>query len=219
MECSLIISSYDGFRDAWMPFSYLFKKYWGDCPFNIYAITNHKTFPIGKTYLAGDDRGWANNITELLNTIETPYVLYMQEDYFIKSKVNTDRILVLLEQMKELKGDYLRLYPVPPPDEVTRIPAIGINRNSTRYVNSLQASFWVKDRMLDLIKPNETAWDFEIKGMKRAYLSPFRFLCVHTKAIDYVMTGITKGKWNPESIKLFEKEKLDADLTRRGICD
>ena len=39
-QYAVVVSSCDAYSDAWKPFFKLFFKYWSDCPFPIYLVTN-----------------------------------------------------------------------------------------------------------------------------------------------------------------------------------
>jgi hypothetical protein len=203
-NCTLIVSTFDGFEKVWKPFSVLFEKYWPDCPFDMVPITNYKDFPIGRTFKVGDDKGWSNNIEKVLKGINTKYVLYMQEDYLLQSKVDTKEILSLFNKMLLINADYLRLVPIPLPD-IKSHPEMGLIKHTSKSINSLQCSFWRRSTFYNLLRQDETGWDFEIKGAKR--VESGTFMCTHKHSIDYVW-GVVKGNWTQEAIKLLEKENI-----------
>lgn len=68
-NCSIIISSFDGFSDVWEPFLKLFFRYWPHYPFPIYLITNYKQYRDSKvvSLKLGKDCGWADNLKKALS--------------------------------------------------------------------------------------------------------------------------------------------------------
>ena len=114
---SIVVSSCDKFQDVWSPFFTLFFRYWPDCPFPIFLIANQQSYPDDrvKTILVGEDRGWATNLRMALDQVPTPYVLYLQEDYFLEGKADTATILDLVAYMSHCRAACLRLYPCPGP--------------------------------------------------------------------------------------------------------
>jgi len=41
-DTCVLIASCDAYSDAWAPFFALMKKYWPDCPYPIYLISNYQ---------------------------------------------------------------------------------------------------------------------------------------------------------------------------------
>ena len=82
---AIVVSSCDAFFDAWRPFVFFFRKHWSDCPFPIFLIVNR--LRVRSNFLqpitVGPDRDWASNMQVALAQITQPYVLYLQEDYFL----------------------------------------------------------------------------------------------------------------------------------------
>ncbi|MFH1769747.1 MAG: hypothetical protein ABH833_03730, partial [Parcubacteria group bacterium] len=118
-KCAVIISSCDSYNDLWDPFFRLFFKYWPDCPFETYLIANNKEYPNNKisSIRVGEDRGWSDNIRTVLDKINTPYILYLQDDYLLQDSVDTRHMLTLLKYMQEKNVGCLRIFPQPGPDE------------------------------------------------------------------------------------------------------
>ena len=66
------------------------------------------------------DRGWSGNFIDTLKQVPAEYVLYLQEDYFLKTRVDTEKVSSALDFIRKEAGAYLRLYPVPDRTNVTR---------------------------------------------------------------------------------------------------
>ena len=74
-------------------------------------------------------------------------------------------------------------------------------------------SIWKKAILKDLLKRGESAWDFEIKGSKRAYKYD-KFYAVYNDFITYE-NGIIKGKWRRSIVNNSNNYGLNIkDLTR-----
>ena len=117
-KCALIIPSCDHYSDVWEPFFVQFFKYWPDCPFPVYLISNFRKYPDPRVnaLLTGKDPGWGGSMRLALEIITTPYFIYMLEDIPLKEKTDTARILKLLSIVIDEQAAYLRLYPEPGPD-------------------------------------------------------------------------------------------------------
>ena len=103
-QCTVIVSSWDGFADCWPFFDHGLKKYWPDCPWRVLLMTTGSVpqFEGIEAVNLQEDRGWATNLKRTLEHVSTPYVLYLQEDYWIEKQVDTTALAnVLAEDMRE----------------------------------------------------------------------------------------------------------------------
>src|SRR5450755_1127016 len=89
---AIIVSSCDAFFDAWRPFVFFFRTHCSDCPFPIFLIVN--LLRVRSNFIqpisVGPDRDWAANMQVALNQITQPYILYLQEDYFLNGPVDRE---------------------------------------------------------------------------------------------------------------------------------
>jgi hypothetical protein len=226
---TIVVSSCDKFQDVWSPFFTLFFRYWPDCPFPIFLIANQQSYPDDrvKTILAGEDRGWATNLRLALDKVPTPYVLYLQEDYFLAGKADTATILDLVAYMSHCRAGCLRLYPCPGPD----LPCadndyVGMISKTAPYRVSLQAALWDKEVLRSLLVDEESGWDMEIKGTERSRSLDVPFFSVKRDpatnqvtnlALPYFCTAIVRGRWVREAVELCRREGMIIDDRRRSI--
>ncbi len=226
---SIVISSCDAYEDLWKPYFTLFHRYWPDCPFPIYLITNKLKFDDSKVISVPvfPDRGWATVTREALERLADPYILYTHEDFFLDRKVDTSRILKLLDYMKKRGAAYLRLYPSPGPDVVfSDLPEVGEINKGSEYRTCLQAALWKREVMISLIRDGENPWQMEILGSQRSnelempFLSAIRNPNGHeivNPPLSYFCTAVYKGLWMREAVKFCRREGVPIDLKRRGV--
>jgi hypothetical protein len=226
---SIVVSSCDKFQDVWDPFFTLFFRYWPDCPFPIFLIANQQAFPNErvKTILVGEDRGWATSLRLALDKVPTPYVLYLQEDYFLAGKADTATILDLVAYLSHRRAGCLRLYPSPGPD----LPCadndyLGMISQTAPYRVSLQGALWDKAVLRSLLVEGESGWDMEIKGTERSRSLDVAFFSVKRDpvtnqvtnlALPYFCTAIVRGRWVRKAVELCRREGLSIDDRRRPI--
>jgi len=129
ISCAVLVSSCDAYADLWTPFFSLFWKYWSDCPYPVYLISNNQKFLHKKVIplcVGGDHTNWSQRLCCALSRLDTNYVLLMLEDFFLQRKVMTKDVVSCLEALKKLDGNMLRLVNRPKPDvPLTDIPYIG----------------------------------------------------------------------------------------------
>ena len=159
----IIISSCDYYSDCWEPMAYSLNMYWEDCPFPIYLITNFKTPKLSGINIinVGEDKAWGNNLHRVIEQIPTQYILLLQEDYFLTSKVNTSAIKKHLEYCIKDDIDYLRL-DIPFRDKLTTSnPRYCLDPISKRYALCLQTAIWTHSTLLNLTQKDWTGWEYE----------------------------------------------------------
>lgn len=219
MNCEVIISSCDKYNDLWMPFFSLFEMYWADCPFPVKLITEEIRFENSKveSLCLGNGLDWSSLLLLALKRCSASYVLLCLEDFFLRERVNTQRIITLLLVMESNHLNMLRLIPRPGPKAGTEGNAeYGILRPAERYRVSTQATLWRKDILQQLLIPGESAWEFEVNGSRRADDYP-GFACVWKTAFPYRHHVIERGKWFPWYAWYFNRMGIGVDLLRRPV--
>ena len=225
----LLISSCDPYEDLWEPFFTFFFRYWPDCPFPIYLIANQLSYPDPRvqTIKVGNDNGWATNTRNALERLNSPYIIYLQEDYLLDSPVSNDRIINLLTYMKRRNAGHLRLYPSPGPDTIcVDNQTVGEIKKGSKYRTSLQAAIWNREIMLSLLKDGENGGQFEIFGTIRSNEIDLPFLSVRRDPttnkikdppISYFCTAVLQGRWKRSAVVFCASEGVPIDLTRRPV--
>jgi len=231
---SILVNSSDGFEDCWGPFFTLLKKYWPECSAPIYLNTETKTwqhpdFDIHCTAVQGEQQRrltWSECLISALDQIKTPLVLYFQEDYFIHQPVRAEVIATAVEHMvahPEVKHIALTRHGSLGPYE--RYPVEGLQqiRQKAKYRISTQAALWRVETLKSYLRPEENGWMFEIFGTWRARRRRECFLCANFDSehggpvIDYLHTGIIKGKWLEDMPAVFSANKIEIDYSKRGF--
>lgn len=212
------ISSFDDYSDIWPIFFQCFLKYWNDCPYQIYLGSVRKKFDHSQVRMlhAKAHSNWSSRAIEHLSQIKSTYVLLMLEDYMLSKKVNTEEISSLLELMDTYDLNFLRLYPDPLPSRgMSGQPNIGFQDIGQLNRTNTQAAIWRREALLDLIRPGESLWEFEINASIRSCNKYPGSICgVWKPAIDYYM-AIGKGKWFRSALRKLAKEGIFPNLSLR----
>lgn len=235
---TILVNTSDGFEDCWQPFFFLFKKNWTYCKYPILLNTEFKDYSFedleikaSKCHENYTDRKltWSECLINALNQIESPLILYFQEDYFLDKIVDVDfveKMVNLMINKPEIKRIGLvttdslgELYPC-------EFPELNIISVKAKYRISTQVAIWRKDTLLSYLKPEENGWMFEIFGTWRSRKKSEVFLTLNrnlfnnsNKIFSYLHTGIIKGKWHPEIPQLFRENNINLDLSKRGFYD
>lgn len=154
--------------------------------------------------------------------LDSEYIIYLQEDYFLDCKVKQEAIEAHLEYCKQNNIDYLRLgMPFIKGKTVNGI--YSENKLTDKYALCLQAAIWKKETLDKLLFEGWSGWDFEYKiqdyaikqGMKLKILGLKE---VHKgKGINYVTgTAVRKGKWTISGYEFLKNEGFEDVIPMRG---
>lgn len=234
-DITILINSCDLYESAWIPFFRLFQIQWPDCPYELVLNTETKLFDCSFMKIRtipGGTVSWSKRLKTVLNQIDTEFIVYLLDDFFLMSPVNIESFNAAVDLIKRDKTvgfiglkhnthyDFKNGHednadkPFFSKDEV-----ITVNR-----VNSMSA-LWRKDWLLSLLRNHETPWEFEIYGSVRSRRTNYKVLQINNyvmpSVFDYEIDykhgyGISQKKWLPENKSLFEKYGIDVDFEELG---
>lgn len=233
-RCSVLLSSCDKYEDAWGPFFFFLNREWRNCPYPIYLNTETKNYSIeGKQLyvLNSGDRtlSWSLRLKKALKRINTKYVLFLLEDFFLLGKVNQEEISRCLDIMDENQRISVIDFEYPKDNEGEPCEYVGYCRRSlnSMYFLNCQASIWRKKDLIRFLSPYESPWQFEIYGSERAKLYN-RFFLLQSPQSPVVFNynvnwdtgyGLHGGKWLKSNVSLFEKNDIEVDYSRMGFYE
>lgn len=234
---TIVVCTCDVYEDAWDPLFTLFRKYWPglDAPIVLNTETKTYEFPsytivcpqLYKNYPNPTKVPWSQRLRETLShAVSTDLVMIFLDDFYLRSPVNEVRLDICLRLIEEdPKIANVGLFPCPSPFTVLpEYPWLAKRDKSAPYLFSLQVGLWRKNRLLHFLRDHESPWYFERWGSVRGRRYPDNFYAMvlddtHELIFDYDPTkhGLTGGKWRPDTGELFAKERIDIDLTIRGM--
>ena len=235
-ELTIFVNTSDSFEDCWEPFFKLFKLYWPDCPYPIVLNTETKDYryeglniTCSKVAAGESGRlGWSECLMRALDGIETPYILYLQEDYFLEAPVRVDLMEHLLREIKIAGIGAIRLLSTDAikPLHPSSSPLILEVDKKTKWRLSLQAALWKKSFLRSLIRTHESPWQLESYGSYRTIrftekicsVNPIEISKKGSEAFPYTPTGIVAGRWVKDIVvPLFAKHNIELDFSIRGF--
>jgi hypothetical protein len=233
-DLSIFINTSDSYLDAWNPFFTLFKKYWPECSCPIFLNTEVESynFPglniISTQVAKGEDvkLTWSECFERGLAHVKTPYILYLQEDYFLERAVRVGMLEQLLDEMRSQKADSILLQRTDSSGKDSDL--IWEISKSARFRISLQAGLWKKSILQSQIRKHESPWQFESYGSSRSRRLKEKLFSVNlrnftqldTMIFPYKRTGIVAGKWVREIVEpLFSAHEISVDFSLRGFHD
>jgi len=237
---TVLVNSTDTFNDCWTPFFQLFKRYWPSCPCQVILNTETREYSDTELQLScskvqsNDPTGsprlpWSDCLIRCLDVVRTPFVLYLQEDYFLNGPVDQDFLSQCVDVMIEHDVPHIRLMEVDVRARYHKTdlhPLLWQIDQRANYRVSLQAGLWRVAALKDLLRPAESGWNFERRGSIRAMSKPEVFLCQSLDhfnhqghyPLPYRPTGIVRGKWYaPAVVELFAAHHISIDYEKRGF--
>ena len=214
----LIVSSCDQYCDLWQSFFSLVKKYWTGFDRKVYLCTQSKTFKYGGLDINCPlrmplDSTWSARLLALLEQINDEFVLFMLDDFWLKTQIDVDRLMryekimmddsnigfiCLIHQLEPSVGNPVSSY----------YPDLIVYGQNTPYRVTTQAGLWRKDYLRSLLRKYESAWWFEMFGSKRSRKSSYKSYVVKDSVFSYDDGGVLlRGSYVSEYMKYFAEEK------------
>ena len=238
-DLTIVVNTCDGFADCWGPFFTLFAKFWPDCAYPIVLNTEGRDFKFPGLDICAAKVGrgsvrrltWSECLARCLDSIQTPFVLYLQEDYFLEAPVREYMLHSFLPVLREGHADVIRLMECEGsgPWQLTKDERLWAVDPFATYRISLQAALWRKSTLRSQLRMHESAWQLEVFGSGRARRNGTEHvLCaardqfhgLHREIIPYRPTGIVKGHWERAIVEpLFAAHGIEIDFAKRGFRD
>ena len=222
---AIVATSCDAYTDdCARPFRTLVDRYW-DVNMRIYWVCETKK-PEGFARATVDEPCWTKRVRKALEKVEEEFVVFMCDDFFIRSEVNVKRIAYCVSLLQEYPNiacfntelAYRHVYT----DKYfgKTISGFGLQHKRQIYNFSCQPSVWRKSALIDCLSVLDgSAWEWELTQEDTGY--DF-FLNTGSKIIDVGYEygrpfGIARGKWvMSDMVPLNEKERLEIDFSKRG---
>lgn len=215
MDCSVLVMSCDSYDDIWKPFFHLKNKYWEDCPYQTYVVTETKDCEYAKTIKATGE--WTKRLRQALQQLDTKYVLLLLDDFFIQTKVNQKEI----EKAFKLFDDNTACinFEVQYKNK-DNIEQYRLRENKEPYLNSCQPSLHDREKLIERLQENQTAWEWETTIVD----SQYKFY-INTKELVFDIGyyenreawAIVRGKISNNMVDLFQKENLELPKNREML--
>ena len=223
LDLSLLVHTCDSYERFWNGMFYTLDSYWNYNYIPVYfaneekqmsdIVINCKGTPYrpdsrirqiltGKT----DKNGFSTRFIEAVKQVPSKYVLYIQEDMWLKRSLDKELLNDLIKFMDEKNADSVRLhaklwyydsYLLEPTEYF--IKGQRMLKNSGGVILSHNATIWRKDYILEHQLPGEDPWLNEEAGSKRMLLDNNNNY--HYNIHWYCQPGIAdKGEQSQESI-------------------
>lgn len=226
-NCTVLVSSCDGYEELWIPFFTLFQKYWPDCQYPILLNTESKSFSfpgLNIQELHSNEQGWSGRLKEALQQVKTTYVILLLDDFFFTAPVDQERILQCIRWMEE-SPDVVNFSFAPtlwPDIDDGKYPGFELRPYKSECRFNFQAGLWRTKTLYSLLRAHESPWQAEDFGTSRSnrhrnwkfYAAAKEMPCVFSYEFG---GGLHQGKWTTFTKELFEKNGLTVNYDKRGF--
>ncbi len=240
---TLLVSSCDKYEDAWGPYFALIKKFWPEHPKNVCLITETKSFSCEginiKVYNYDKSLTWSERLYRTLEKIDTKYIVFSLEDFFLLDYVKQDRIDECYNWMEENPDIAVcRLFSSNNSNlkQTEKYKDFCIADNTIGYRLETQVALWNRETLMSFIDLSEDPWQFESRGTERIKNTEKIFLWHYSedlfdledKIFPYRMFpkhgyGIAWGHWLWENKKWFKQNGINTRyrlgvLSKKAVC-
>lgn len=228
-ECTALINTCDTYSDSWTGFFQLLDIQWPDFQLDIVLNTETKEFTfsdfnIRTIHFQGKEKmAWGERLIETLKRIDTKYILFFLDDFYLTDKVRVYEIEKCYNYMEENSNIvYFSFFPVEDTDNKISEKYIGFEKRPQRgkYRYNCQIALWNREKLISSLRRHESPWEMELYGSIRSRRCNDEFYTLSAKVSPifcYQNGGvIMRGRWYlSRVVPLMEKYLLDIDLTER----
>lgn len=233
-DLTILINSCDKYEDLWYPFFTLLEKNWNPISYPIVLNTESKTYNQSvsgkkvKSFQLFPSKKripWGKRLIDTLNCIDTDFILFMLDDFFLEEPVDLNRIESIIDYMKAdpTIACFSFAHQLPPNINDGLYPGFERRPQNGDYRFTCQAGIWRREKLISYIRPHESPWDWEKYGSIRSekYSEKFYSGIAGFPAVmvyDVVSGGgVHCGKWTQNVVNLFKENNIEIDFSKRGF--
>lgn len=219
---SLMIMSCDKYDDVQKYFFEIWNRFVPWWKYPKYLVTEKKKYCYENVFtITSNKKSWNERLTDALEKINTDYILYLQEDYFVGNYVSEDTIENILNIIEENNLNYYKLDNYPKinnhkfdNNHISLIP------NNKRYgINLLSAIIKVEWLKKQLPQGKADPWKVEsnfLNNVQNKFSGYVEGCVVDTNEPFKIRYGVRHGKWWPSTINYFQKKGINIQVEPRG---
>ena len=233
-DVTILVNSCDKYECTWEPFFRLLKIQWPECDKYSIALNTEAKIYGGKeinvkTICCKEECTWTERFFSAVESIDSPYILFTLDDYFLINKVNAkvfeNAVTVMKNNPKvgmiclsHTSRQNIKTDSYEDENFYSRV----IDKNCKIWC---RMCLYRREYLLKLLRLHETIWEFEQYASYRARKLDYIVLQQNSNDAE-VFTfkvkvedgyGLTLGKWLPKNIELFEQYGIEVNYDDLGI--
>lgn len=208
---TLLIGSCDSYSFLWENFIKLCDKYWEPKCKKIIVSENLKYDNNNYEFFTpGANLNWSDRIIAAINNIETDFIFFILDDYFLRETVSNEFIFQSIDFLEKENSNKLIFTTIPPntytlshiEDDLYKM------NDDSDYLTSVQPAIWRKTFLLKCLRKNWNPWQFEIDGTNLIKNQDNKIYLKHKKETIY-FNAVRRGKIMSDGWQEFyQKENL-----------
>jgi hypothetical protein len=218
---ALIVLTCDSYSDLWPMFTHFTDKYWNNCPYDKFIVTNNKSYPNTSFEFIniGKDDSWSDGLLKAIAILKTKYdyLFITLEDSPIIEKVDQSKLDLIIESFLSVDGNFLSLFTQ---DDMGRPNRkynnfFGIIDKGSLYRPTCVYSLWKISILEDLLVREENAWEFERFGSVRS--DKYDGFYMTYRNFFKMSNTVIKGKWQRSEYKKISSLGFPPDIKSRKM--
>lgn len=208
----MLVLSCDKYEPCWKPFFTLLEKYYSHHP-KCYLVTETKTCSYCET-INVNKQSWTQRFQEALRYIDSDEVLVMLDDFFIRKRVDEERI----NEIKFTDDIICYNFECEYREPLLKLKEWDIQKNNQVYLNSAQPTLWNKSLLMERLYNDLNPQQWETLIIDSPYIHMINnqdyIIDIGYRHQDLsIGWGITRGKLSKECKEFLESEGLlDEDI-------
>lgn len=235
-KLTILVNSCDSYEDLWFPFFKLFDIYGSElkkCKIILNTEKKKFFFKYLKIECPNNYKKniyWGQRIKTILKEIDTEYVLFLLDDFFLREPVDIKAIKQCISWLDENnRVGCFNFIPIETANiESDKFKSFCEMPLGMEYRCNAQAAIWRKDILNASLLSIESPWEWETYGniRNRTILKEVEFYSLKHNVpfiIDYgkkdgLNWGVVRGKWFIGDVRqVFDRYDINIDYSIRGI--
>lgn len=193
---TLLVGSCDDYSFLWDNFIKLCNKYWEpQCKKIIVSETLTRGIKDYEFSTTSRDLNWSDRMITAINNIETDFVFFILDDYFLREDISNEFISQSIDFLERENGNKLIFTTIP--TDIYKLSHIKDDlykmNDDSDYLTSVQPAIWRKSFLLDCLQKNWNPWQFEIEGTNLIKNQDNKIYLKH-KIESIYFNAVRKGK-------------------------
>jgi len=178
-DVTVVIQTCDDYKIFWKGWNYTFCNHWD---FSIewpvwFCVEDREPDCIDKNIgvIVTGKGEFSTRLARILEVVDTPYLLYLQEDMWLKEKVDKKLFYNFAALMRHKDVDGIKIHTYPPNEHPHLFPTRYCGHKflefpkQSEWIYSHQATFWERDFLLSIQAENEGPLENEVNTSKRMW--------------------------------------------------
>ena len=226
-KMAIFVLSCDKYQDVWDNFFELKDRYWKDCNFQWYLVTEHIIYNRPDVITLNNPGDWSTRLRNAVNRVKSRYICTFLEDYFICDTIDNKRINQLVDFMGKERVSFLNM------DDgfnhIQNTPELShycedmlIIPKHLEYGVDTAGAIWDRNYLLEKLGDGDySAWQFEldrcIEAKTEEGLSGNLLLDQKQSLNISKIPVIIQGAYFPKALKYFKSIGYSVDCHNRRV--